>query len=154
VNKKKLSIVAILAAIGGVLYRLGGKEGFDTKFRDIGCNLVSILPLALFGGINSVQGWLSLLGVFALTFGALTTYRYFLPKPKTWTWPYYAMHGFFVAFAALPYAWFTNHWLWFGVSCILCAAGVGAWSHFISWDELEEGGRGVIIVLTRALLVL
>jgi hypothetical protein len=153
-DKKKLSILAILSIIGGVLYRMGGAAGFNTKFRDIGCNLISIVPLILFGGVQTVNEWLSLIGVFGLTFAALTTYRYFLPKPKTWTWPYFAMHGFFVAFSALPYAWVTGHWLWFSISCILCAAGVGAWSNFIGNAVVEETGRGVIIVLTRALLVL
>lgn len=153
-NKKlKALIVVIGAGIGGVLYRLGGSSA-GTLWRDIGVSAVSCLLLAILGVVQGFWQWLSLIPMFGLMWGALSTYRYFLKKPENYKWYHYTMHGFFVAFAALPYAWASGHWFWFVIRCIICAAGVGAWSHFIKHDITEEVGRGVIITATTALLLI
>lgn len=155
-KKFKLYLIGILSFLGGIAYRLGGKEGWNTKFRDIGVSFISCLLLVLLGGVHTFKEWLSLIPSFGLMFAALTTYRYFLPKPKdcNYKWYHYSLHGFFVSLSSIPYVWVRGNWIWFSISCIICAFGVGLWSHLIGWDELEESGRGFIIVVTRSLLVL
>jgi hypothetical protein len=154
VNRKKLSLWLILSIIGGFLYRAGGASWGNTKFRDAGVSAISCLLLVLLGGVHDLKQWLSLLPMFGLMWLALTTYRYFLPKPIRYGFPHYALHGFFVAFAAIPYAWATQHWLWFSIRCLVSAIGVGVWSHLISQDTVEEIGRGVIITGTIPLLLI
>ena len=89
---------------------------------------------------------LLLLSCFILSWAALSSYRYFLPKPKDYKWYHYSLHGFMVSFAIFPLIFFTGSWLWFGVRVGVCTIGVGAVSHFIDKDWLEEFLRGFILV--------
>jgi hypothetical protein len=151
-NKKSVWLI-FLAALGGFLYRAGGAWWGNTKFRDCGVSAVSCLVLIVLGGVHGLWQWLSLIPTFGLMWAALTTYRYFFPKPKDYKWYHYAMHGFFVAAATVFYAWASGYWFMFWVRCIICGAGVGAWSHFVSSDNVEEAGRGIVITGTMALLI-
>src|SRR3990167_3326967 len=96
--------------------------------------------------------WWAYLLTFGLPWGALSTYRYFLPKPKDYQWWHYSLHGFMVSLAAIPYAYVSGHWMGLWIRCVICAILVGAWSHFIGWDDLEEGGRGTILTGTAVFL--
>jgi len=156
--KKKIGILAIFAAIGATLYRLGGKEGYNTKFRDIGVSLIVCLTLIALGVVKGLWQWLSLIPSFGLMFAALTTYRYGLPKPKDYNFLYYSLHGFFIALALIFYAWASGRWIGFGIRCVTCAVLIGLWSILIDWlskklpwkhwDEINEGGRGFILIAT------
>ena len=151
----RIIVILGVSIISGILYRLGGKTGFNTKLRDVGCSLLICALIGLFGGLNTILGWLCLPVCFGLAWAALTTYRYFLPKPKDYSWYHYALHGFFVAFAAFPYALVTKHYLGFGLRCLVCAVGLGVWYHLAKWnDDLHEWGRGFILTLTVPLMFL
>jgi len=161
-RKLKALIIALATLAGGLAYRLGGsaKNGGwldfarNTKTRDAGVSAVSCLILACFSHNLGLWQWLSLIPTFGLSWASLTTYRYFLPKPKNYGFVHYVLHGFMVALATIFFAWATGHWFWFGIRCLICAAGVGAWSHLIKNDILEESGRGIIITGSSWLLTI
>ncbi len=140
-----------LSTLCGILYRLGGKEGFDTKFRDIGCSLVACITITSFGITNNVWSWIGLILSFGLMWGALTTYRYFLPKPNDYEWWHYALHGFMISIALISFIFAYGHWVGFWIRCILNSILIGLWSHFVSQDDLEEFGRGFIFNITLVL---
>lgn len=152
-----MSIVWLLliSCIGGVTYRLGGTSA-GTKWRDVGTSLCLLLSLIMLGVVNGLMPYLSLILVFGMTFGALSTYRYFLPRPEegNYTGWHYALHGFMVALADAPFAWASGRWICFGVRCVICGVLVGVWSWIIKWDVLEEFGRGFILCSTRLLYLL
>lgn len=140
----KPAIVLALSVVCGVLYRMGGAKGFGTLYRDLGsslCMALSILVLFGIGGMKEITGLFVSVGMM---FGALTTYRYFIPKPKRYLWWHFAMHGFFVALAILPWAIPSGHIFGALTRCAVCSVLVGGWSHLIGWDVAEEFGRGFI----------
>jgi hypothetical protein len=146
------ALIAALSIIGSLFYRLGGiGKPFSTLWRDLGVSAIIVALMCLKTQISPIVA-LVLLFFWGLTYASLTSYRYFLPKPKDYLWYHYALHGFMVALAAIPFAFLTHHWLGFGIRCIVCAAGVGLWSHFIKKDWLEEGGRGAILCGTTPLI--
>ena len=144
-----------ISVISGVLGRLGGKEGYNTKFRDIGVSLAICLLVGLLGGKSlGFWGYMALLPAFLAQMGALTTYRYFLPKPKDYAWWHYALHGFFVALAIFPVILVTKDWFWFSLRCITSAVACGIWYFLAKWnDDLHEGGRYFLITLSTWLLL-
>lgn len=157
----KLVIVLVASVLCGVFYRMGGAKGYSTFFRDAGSALCMVGCAVLLGGIPGsmangdvtfIWGILMTLASFGLTWGALSTYRYFLKKPENYTCWYYLMHGFFVALALTPWAWAAGEWLFLIVRCVACAALVGLWSGLVRWDVLEEWGRGFVMCSTISLL--
>ena len=149
---KAIIITLILSIIAGILYRLGGKRGFDTKFRDCGCPAVFILSLIVLGKVSGLWAWLSLIPSFGLMFGALTTYRYFLTKPQDYKPGHYALHGLMVSLAFFPLAIVTHKWLFFGLRGLSTALFLYIWACITSWDDLEEWGRGLFINLSVFLM--
>ena len=149
----KILIILALSILSGYFYRRGGTDK-GTLWRDMGSSLCMSVSLLVLFGIHgwkeSITIWLS----FGLMWAALTTYRYFLPKPKNYTGWHYALHGFMVSLAIFPWAIVSGHLLGMGIRCAACAIFVGLWSHFIGWDELEEWGRGFIFNLTILLLLI
>lgn len=148
-------IFAVLCVASAAFYRLGGMS-YGTKWRDIGTTGCLVATLPLLGLVSGLWEWLSLLLVFGATFGAITTYRYFLPRPEegNYTGWHYGLHGFMVALADFPFAIASGRWAAFGIRCIICAFFVGIWSHIIKWDDLEEGGRGFILCVSRVVYLL
>lgn len=147
--------IIIITLIAGVLYRLGGKEGFNTLFRDIGVPLCFTAILGLLGAFSSLIPALCLIPSFGLLWGSLTTYKYFLPKPVDYSWWHYSLHGFFCALSAFPYVWATGKWVGFILRVIACSALMGGWYFMSKWnDDLHEFGRGVIIAGTVPLLLI
>ena len=144
-------ILLLLTICSAYLYRKGGTSA-GTLYRDIGVSACLCAALSLVAQIWGIAGVLAIVISFGLQWAALSTYRYFLPKPKDYLWYHYALHGFMVALAAIPFALLTHHWLGFGLRIVVCAAGVGLWSHLIKKDWLEEGGRGAILCGTTPLL--
>jgi hypothetical protein len=163
INFEWLKITLIWTAAGGILYRLGGKEGFWGGFRDLGVPAVFLACLWALGGVSWESQALPLTIACLTLSAALRTYKYGLPKPKDYTWPYYALHGFMTALTAAPYAWQTGRWLGFAVRVGICATWMGAWTVAISWvsrrypwkhwDEVNEWGRGAILIFTVPWLV-
>jgi len=138
----QMILILLLAVLAGTAYRSGGAAGYNTKYRDIGVPLCSI---AFFWLLYGFSWWLVL--VLPLQLGALSTYRYCLPKPKDYLWYHYALHGFFCGLACIPVAIYTGHWWLWIIRAIIMGALVGLWSHVIKSDVMEEIGRGVIILL-------
>lgn len=145
--------IILLSILGGVLYRLGGKgKPFDTKFRDIGTALCVVAIILVKGMEQNLWNIFALTFSFIAMFGALTTYRYFLPKPENYKFLHYALHGFIVSFAMIFFAWSSGLWEGFWLRCIINTILIGYWSEYISWDDLEEWGRGFIFCITVWLL--
>ncbi len=145
-----------LTILGAILYRMGGAAGWNTKWRDCGVAAVIVAMLVGFWKPGGLWEWLSLLPTFGLSWGALTSYHYFLPKPKDYIWPYYALHGFMVSLASAFSAWVIGLWVLFVLRVVICSILMGFWSWLIldilqpriswkHWDVCHECGRGAII---------
>lgn len=63
----------IFGIISGILGRMGGAKGYNTKYRDVGCSLIIIFHYCLLFGIN-YHFWYIYLIIFGLQWGALSTY--------------------------------------------------------------------------------
>jgi 4-hydroxybenzoate polyprenyltransferase len=108
----------------------------QTQMRDLGIPTTITITSLIFGAVT----WL-LVPAFLLAWGACSTYRYFLPKPKDYTWPYYALHGLMIGLSAAPIAYATGHWWWFLIRSLMLAVWMGGWSAAIGNADLEESGR-------------
>jgi hypothetical protein len=146
-------LFGILCVACGICYRKGGTNA-GTLWRDIGASICLILVLPLVGMIHTLWQGLSLIAVFGLLWASLSTYRYFLPKPESYTCWYYMIHGSMVSLADLPLIFFTGKWISFGIRCIVNAGLVGLWSGLMKWDVGEEFGRGFILCSTRLFYLL
>jgi hypothetical protein len=69
----KILLTLILSIASGILGRMGGAEGYDTLYRDVGCSLLSILTFIIWFGFKVNYWWVYLI-VFLLHWLAFTTY--------------------------------------------------------------------------------
>ena len=69
-------IVWLCATIcSAILYRMGGAEGYNTKFRDFGVPFVGIALLAYLNPLHAdFKTWIAYFLTFGLYFGSMTTY--------------------------------------------------------------------------------
>ena len=74
----KYLAVVISSILGAILYRMGGSDKWNTKWRDIGVALVGV-GLLMILDFHASYWWIYLL-CFGLYFGSLTTYWKFLQK--------------------------------------------------------------------------
>jgi hypothetical protein len=89
------------------------------------------------------------IGCFVLSWGALSTYWDVVFGHDD----FYA-HGLGVGLALLPLV-FIGVSVWLILLRAVClAVSMGIWSNLIDTDWLEEGGRGVLIILTLPILAL
>ncbi len=150
-------IILILSILSGLLYRMGGmgNEGrrdfsdvpgwfFNTKARDIGCSICCGAAMAVM--LPSV--WWAHFLAFGALFGSLTTYW-----DELFGYDNHWFHGFACALAYFPYAIAEGVWLGFGVRCIALAILMGGLSALSTDDDVEEIGRGALLVLTLPLLL-
>lgn len=150
-------LLAVICAFSGLFYRLGGMGAsgkqkypwapawiFDTKVRDWGCPALGILVMIFIVKVN-VDWWIHLIG-FGLYWAALTTYW-----DKVFGYDNFYAHGLGCALSYLPYAIVLGFWKVFIIRCIVLAIAMGLWSYIIKKDWLEEGGRGVLLQLTKAI---
>ena len=143
----------LLIFISSMFYRAGGKgHFFNTKWRDFGCPIILIITM-YFAGIHAQ--WYIWAVVFLINFAALTTYWDWINKylpvadPNREYWWNWALHGFGCAIATLPLviwgSYETGAFLWrLGLLPVLFAF----WSELIDDDEIEELGRGALLILT------
>jgi len=137
----------IAAIINAILYRLGGiGKPFDTKYRDLGCPLVTFIWMLLY--YQSAPWWVHFIS-FGLMFGALTTYWDRIFKEDN-----FYFHGFMVALAYLPYAIITGLWIGFLIRCVAVSVFMGLWCRYFSNDWIEEFGRGGITGASLPLLLI
>lgn len=153
----KFILFGVLTVLAAFLYRAGGiGKPFNTKWRDIGDSLCFLLSSFVLGLLTGWILWGSAVLSFGLSWAALSTYRYWLPRPRNgnYTGWHYALHGFMVSFSDFPFALASGRWIGFVLRCIVCSVTVGLWSHWIGWDDLEEGGRGFFLNVTRLLYLI
>ena len=140
-------LILLSSIAGGVLYRMGGAAGFNTKFRDFGCPTIALVTLWL---LHAWNWWL--IPCFGLYFGALTTY--WKKKGTDAHWYNWALTGLGYSLAFLPYSIATGHWVGFGIRTVVVTAATTLWSQFISNAVIEEFGRGFIATVTLPLLLI
>jgi len=151
-------ITIIGSIISGILYRLGGiGKPFNTKVRDFGVPSVSV-GLLIYYSINygiELNSWmiLALVGTFLAMFGSMTTYC--TPEGQEdvmwWNW---AMTGLLYGVSGVFFAIATGNWIGFGIRTILLGVTIALWSEWISWDDLEEFGRGVLFTVTLPIMMI
>lgn len=148
--KTKAILTAIAAFLGGILYRLGGiGKPFNTKVRDIG---VPILSLGVLGLMGARASWYLWLLTFGTMFGAMTTYCKFGQEDvKWWNW---LLTGMLYGLSALPITFALGHWGGFIARTIFLMGSVSGWSEAVSWDTLEEWGRGFLFVVSIPFLMI
>ena len=153
-----LSIKFLLMGFCSIFYRIGGmskEQGkktfaflpewvFNTKARDVGCALVGLIWMTIFVPVSAIVH----LTAFILLFAALTTYWDFIFKKDN-----FFAHGFVIGLAYLPYAIATGNWPAFIVRAITLAVFMGLWCKYFDNDDVEELGRGAIIIATLPFLL-
>lgn len=146
-------IVSILA---GVLYRMGGAAGYNTKVRDLGVPTIVTVYLLTLGLKASLWSFCGLVVAyfiaFGLLFGALTTY--WKKKGTNVHWWNWLFTGLGYSLAALPIALYTGHWIGFGIRCAVLTGLIVWWSETQGNVVWEEGGRGFLIIATLPLLLI
>ena len=145
-------MVKMLAVIGlslfaGILGRLGGAHGHNTKFRDLGlpaCWVASLLVL------RADCPWWGFLLAFGALFGACTTYY-----DELFGYDNLWFSGFIAGIAAFPVILFTGHWWLFIIRAVLLAIIWGSLNRWLPerillWrrDVAEEFLRYASVVAT------
>ncbi len=142
----------VLTVAAAILYRMGGSDTFNTKWRDIGIPVVMVPAMFLIGAITGLWTGLSLILCFGLLFGSLTTYwKKKGADAKLWNW---ILTGLGYSLAMIPYTIATGNWIGFGIRTVIVTAFVAAWSEIIGEVIYEECGRGAIIIATLPLLLI
>lgn len=144
----KTLITLVCSIAGFILYRMGGAAGYNTKFRDLGIPTVAIGLLWYLTG--QFTFWYIL--CFGLLFGAHTTY--WKKKGADALWYNWILTGLGYSLAFLPYSLYARHFVGFCLRTIIVTIGVMVWSIKVDNAVYEEGGRGVIEIITIPLLLI
>jgi hypothetical protein len=155
----KILFTLLIAAVGAVLYRLGGaaKTGkwYDflcqTKTRDFGVPLCCLGALWIWDGFVLSSWWGYLLS-FGATFGAMTTYwKKKGTDAKWWNW---MLVGLGISLGFLPYAVSSSDWLGFLLRSGVLTLTITISSTLIGNAVVEELVRGFLAVVTVALMAI
>lgn len=138
--------------LGAILYRMGGSDKYDTKWRDFGLPYLALVFM-MYRGMWHWSLWICAL----LMFGALTTYWKCLNKwngqPKTDAfWFNWIAHGVGIGLAFLPYAYFTGCWEQVIMRAEVLGLTMMLWSEKNDNAVWEECGRGVLTIGTLWLI--
>lgn len=153
-------LIILLSIASAILYRMGGSDRFNPKWRDWGVSICVLTAFALLYPLRTQNyGILAIISSFLLTWGALSTYHKWLNplfnKPKTdCFWFNWFAHGLGIAMALFPFAWVGVSWRLLSIRAIVLGVSMMLWSrynHNVVWDE---GGRGALIVLTLLIFIL
>jgi len=146
----------LLSLLAGVLYRAGGTGGkwyLNTKVRDVG------VPLVFLGAMYWIGLWhWSLLICAVLLFVTLTSYNKWAgrllgyPEDDVY-WPSWLVTGLLYGLSLIPYAYFSGHLTAILVRAMMLAVLTMLWSCVWAQVEIEESGRGALIILTLAVLL-
>jgi len=141
----------IASVVGAIIYRMGGSDEYNTKWRDLGIpTLVTIVLLCFGPGFSgSILGALCYFLTFGLVFAAQTTY--FKQKgqdAKAWNW---MLVGLANGLALAPYTFLTGQWLAFVVRTVALIIMITAWSEWKDNAIEEELGRGFLIIATLSM---
>lgn len=123
----------LLAFASGVLGRMGGAAGYDTKYRDVGCSAIVVLACWMLFGWHP---WVYL-AVFLLHWGAFSTYWQKLFKGVDNMW----FSGAMVGVALSPIGFIDSNLLYLVVvrTILLCAI----------WGALNEFLPQKVFIWTR-----
>ncbi len=133
-------VLGIACVLSGILYRMGGSDKYDTKWRDAGCPLVFLAAVWLLDGISFSYWWTYLL-FFGASWGMLTTYW-----DKLFGYDNYYVHGLGCGLAGLFLIPVIPWWI-LVARIVICSVGMGLWSNSTTYDVKEEVGRGVLFIL-------
>jgi len=142
----KILAIVIGALASAVLYRMGGSDKYNTKWRDAGCALITVVVLAVLCGFH----W-SLVLVFGAMWGSLTTY--FKKKGEPVRWYNWLIVGLAFNLACMPYIWSQGLWVEFGIRSLILPLLIMGWSVLIGNAVLEELGRGAAIILSMVVFL-
>ena len=144
-------MIAILAIISAVLYRVAGMGGFPNAklIRRLGCPLVFLWAIWLKGFSLAYLG--VYMGILALSYAAMSTYHDYLNNGDE-NWVCWLMTGFVYGLAAFPLVWIGVAWHLILIRAVVLSLATMLWSEWINWDILEGGGRGALYILTVPIL--
>lgn len=143
--------ILILSCVSGVLYRLGGiGKPFNTKYRDFGCPVCSVLSLLVLG---IYAPWWVFILYFGASFGTMTTYWDYWGTDDV-EWYEWALTGFMYAVPALLICVFWGHWIGFLVRCAALSVTTCLYSVIVRKASVEEFGRGFLFVISSVLLLI
>jgi hypothetical protein len=139
-----LIIKAVLIGSSGVLYRLGGADGYSKLYRRIGVPLVVLINSLFVAKISvglSVLAFVLLFGSLSAGYGVNSRLTKFLKDPYLVR----GVVGFLCALSALPLMW--GNWNLFGYYTVML---VSWWTFngnqkFKFEAEIEEFGMGIMI---------
>ena len=146
----------IYSIASGILYRMGGSDKFNAKWRDLGTPACGYLLLSYIMGINlicSVSFWLS----YLLAFASMTTYwkclnKHFKKPDTDCYWFNWLAHGLFAGISAFPlYTLGISLYALF-IRTVVLSIGTMAWSEYQGNAVQEEFGRGFLFTATIPLL--
>ena len=141
----RLGIWLILCCLSAILYRMGGAEGFNTKYRDFGVPLCVLASVLILGNWH----WSSLVSS-VLMFGAMT--QYWKNGERDVKWQHWFTTGLMYAVAWLPYCYYTHNMNGFAIYVIIISIGTTLWSEVNDNDVWEEAGRGFLVTFFAPLL--
>lgn len=154
----KIFITLVATVASFILYRMGGSDAYNTKWRDMGCPTVAFIALWLLEGFKLAYWWAYLIS-FGLMFGALTTY--WNKKGASERFINFYLHGLGISLALAPYAYISHHWLGFSFRVVILPLLIGFWATKMNrpvWkfraDVVNEGGRGAWIQITLPLVLI
>ena len=147
----KIIILIALSIISGILYRMGGTNK-GTLWRDIGCSLITLATCLVLGLKTSLRvSTIAYLLTFGLSWGALASYW---KSGQDMKFRHWCFHGIGLALALLPVVYITGHWWGFILRLFILPPLIAGWSGIIGDVNLEEGGRGFLIIATMPLLLI
>ena len=150
-------MVLVLSILSGILGRMGGAQGYNTRWRDIGCSLVVLLTLFVLFGFHLSLWWIYLL-IFGLHWAILSTY---------WDWLFKEDNLWFSGFACglmiMPINTAINFILirsvilgvvWGCLNKYLPSAGIAGNKRILFWrrDIVEEFLRYFFVPLTLIIM--
>ncbi len=142
----QILIILLASAASAILYRLGGAAGYNTKFRDIGCSLISCMLI----GYLIAWNW-TLVLVFGLTWASLSTYW---KRTADARWHNWLMVGVGISLATLPFTISEGNWIGFVIRTFVLGITTMLWSELNDNPVWEECGRGALIILTIPLMLI
>ena len=158
-NKMETLIVIGSSILSGILYRMGGSDRFNTKWRDLGVSFCVTALLLLFRRRFDILWCLMVLTSFLAIFGALTTY--FKKKDSDANWRTWMITGFMYGASAAPLFFSGVHWYAIIARVIILTMLIPLWATRMNRkigifpeDQVNEFGRGFLITVTVPVLLI
>lgn len=140
-------LVIIVSAFAGAAYRSGGSGLYPRYFRELGAAIALIISMIILGHWH----WTVILCAGAL-YGLETTY--FKKKGTDAKWWNWMCVGIAFSIAVLPLVIAQHLWIGFWIRTVVCTGLTVLWCETNGNVVWEEGGRGVIPIITLPLLLI